>query len=283
MRDHRDCRNDVAIDDLSAFANSFWEWWCGLQPRHTISDVSGTFVSRFDDTWTWAVLDMPGSAGLVLVMMALSWWGSALINDLNHDPGLSLMWDRAVRDVAYALEELVQWKDDRLVAEGNDDNVSSSDLLSGGLGDESISASSAHTAKPRQRNGSLSQSRELATPKDAEVRVSTRLKTAYVFLILFAVSYRILIFWTLVYGRRRERPKTRSSNRRDSRKGGGSTARTSIDYYTLLVLLGTVIDRCITADCIIPDCVWMNVGGMVFWDDIVHHGPHRAPQHRNTI
>lgn len=176
MRDHRDCSHDFAIDDLATFASGLWEWWCGCQPRRTISDVRGAYVSQFDDTWTWAVLDKPGSAGLVLVIAALSSWGSALIGDLNHEPRLSLMWDKAVHDVAYTLEELVWWKEDRLVAEGKDDGCSSSDLPDG---HEPGSTLSVNTVRP-QRSESPSPPTELAILKDTEVRVSTRLKTAYV-------------------------------------------------------------------------------------------------------
>ncbi|EIM79843.1 uncharacterized protein STEHIDRAFT_163400 [Stereum hirsutum FP-91666 SS1] len=104
-------------------------------------------------------------------MVAPSWWGAALVGDLNHDPTLSLMWDAVVRDVAYALEELVMWKERQLVEEGEGGHstreVPEPDecSITPDMGKTQLKVSVAPPPSPEQ-------------PISQGVRTSTRLKTA---------------------------------------------------------------------------------------------------------
>lgn len=95
MKNHRRW-TDIPIKDISVFSKAWWVWWTALQPQTRTPDASceidGTMAlpaPSFDMDWT--NLRKPGRNGLLLIMLALSWWGRASGNDGS--------WSRAVVDV----------------------------------------------------------------------------------------------------------------------------------------------------------------------------------------
>ena len=67
---------------------SFIAWWSALQPSWCVSDSSTVLSKNVPANETWAALGKGGSAGLYVVIMALSWW----INTVGADAEGSGIW-----------------------------------------------------------------------------------------------------------------------------------------------------------------------------------------------
>lgn len=78
MKNHRRW-TDIPIKDVNVFSKAWWVWWTSLQPETRISD-DGTMAAP-SVGMDWTNLRKPGKNGLLLIMLALSWWGSASGND----------------------------------------------------------------------------------------------------------------------------------------------------------------------------------------------------------
>lgn len=88
---------------LDDFEQCWWDWWCTIQSgNHRIEGERPCFEEQ--NVIDWEELNIWGLNGIVLVVVALSWWGKAL--DKTDTPRKSTSWPDAVRDVTWALWEL---------------------------------------------------------------------------------------------------------------------------------------------------------------------------------
>ncbi|KAF7985449.1 hypothetical protein HWV62_5193 [Athelia sp. TMB] len=86
---------DTKIQDLTAFAAQYHVWWKALQPAERATSTSPTLPPPEYDM-DWSGLRRPGSNGIILVAIALRWWGTASNADAN--------WRLAAQDFAYAIQ-----------------------------------------------------------------------------------------------------------------------------------------------------------------------------------
>ena len=86
---------DVEIEDMEHFGRQWWAWWISLQPNSRIcnKDTYDTSLPSLEMDWT--LLKKPGKNGMLLIMLALVWWGKAV----DRDNG----WLKAVADVTVVL------------------------------------------------------------------------------------------------------------------------------------------------------------------------------------
>lgn len=85
---------DVEIRDLAAFETSWWAWWKALQPPER-ADAKCSTMPRPRDTMDWEGLQKAGANGLLLLVVALRWWGKA--------SGADAGWQVAANDFYLAL------------------------------------------------------------------------------------------------------------------------------------------------------------------------------------
>ena len=86
--------------DADAYGSSFMAWWIAIQPSWRLTD-NATFVYDVPSDEEWRVLHKGGSAGLYVVVVALSWW----IRVLPAEP-LSLRAWSAVHDVQWVIDQI---------------------------------------------------------------------------------------------------------------------------------------------------------------------------------
>lgn len=78
--------------------------------------------------FSWDVLDVTSSCGIVVVIMSLSWWGRHVMAG-GVDPAKVQEWRHAVMEVAYAFEQLLKLKE---ANDGVDSGGSDSENENGG-------------------------------------------------------------------------------------------------------------------------------------------------------
>ena len=88
--------------DINEFASSFMAWWIALQPGWRLAD-DGAFNYEVPNNEDWRVLHKGGSAGLYIVVVALSWWVRALTPD---SPSFHA-WT-AVHDVQWVINQITK-------------------------------------------------------------------------------------------------------------------------------------------------------------------------------
>jgi hypothetical protein len=79
---------------LDKLGSDFWSWWGSLQPEWRVE-----FQRSNGD---WEVLRKPGANGLVSVLAALFFWGTALGDGCKD----TVDWCQAVADMQWVLEQL---------------------------------------------------------------------------------------------------------------------------------------------------------------------------------
>jgi len=87
------------------YGPSFIAWWSALQPSWRVSDSSAVLSKNVPANETWAALGKGGSAGLYVVIMALSWW----INAVGADAEGSGIWV-IVEDFTWVLQQVHEIK-----------------------------------------------------------------------------------------------------------------------------------------------------------------------------
>ncbi|EIM79021.1 uncharacterized protein STEHIDRAFT_164091 [Stereum hirsutum FP-91666 SS1] len=88
---------------LPDFEECWWDWWCAIQPEdRRIEGNRPCFEEK--NSIDWESLNVWGLNGIVLIVVALSWWGWAL--NIGGTPRESTSWPDAVRDVVWVLWEL---------------------------------------------------------------------------------------------------------------------------------------------------------------------------------
>jgi hypothetical protein len=92
MKNHRKLV-DVAIGDRVEFSEKWWAWWSTLQLDTRMRNTDGVMVA-LTAGMDWEKLWKPGRNGMLLVMLALTWWGSA-----SNDES----WEQAVVEVCAVL------------------------------------------------------------------------------------------------------------------------------------------------------------------------------------
>ncbi|EIM79847.1 uncharacterized protein STEHIDRAFT_116313 [Stereum hirsutum FP-91666 SS1] len=89
---------------LLDFEESWWKWWCTVQPQGRPTR-DGRPCFQENNQFEWEELDIWGSKGVLLVVLALAWWGKAP-KEAEGDTAQKCLWQDAVRDVAWVLWEL---------------------------------------------------------------------------------------------------------------------------------------------------------------------------------
>lgn len=84
----------MSISDVPAYAIAWWAWWNVLQPSERLAPDRVTNLPPTYDM-DWACLRKAGNNGLLLVVMALRWWGKA--SDASVD------WREAASDFRQTL------------------------------------------------------------------------------------------------------------------------------------------------------------------------------------
>ncbi len=100
---------DYPIKNVDEFAVAWLNWWNSNKPP----SVSGEVAANFD----WAVLNVTGPNGLLLFMLTLAWWGSALDDTKGHRG----KWLVAVCDVRLVFDRVLVAAG-KAYADDNDDN-----------------------------------------------------------------------------------------------------------------------------------------------------------------
>lgn len=86
--------DDAVIACMPVFSTMWWAWWSLMQPPARIAHGTSTLgESTFSMDWT--CLRQPGENGLMLVLMALRWWGV--------QSNASREWQEAVADASSAI------------------------------------------------------------------------------------------------------------------------------------------------------------------------------------
>jgi len=87
------------IKDLAAYESTFGKWWLGIQPDWRLED--GELV-REHLVGDWEPLQLPGTNGIVSVVVALFYWGLAVLEAGHGRDG----WLSAVEDCLAAFRQL---------------------------------------------------------------------------------------------------------------------------------------------------------------------------------
>jgi hypothetical protein len=93
----KDIQPNIKADD---YGSSFMAWWIAIQPKWRLADDS-SFVYSMPAGEDWRFLHKGGSAGLYIVVVALSWW----IKILTPDDSYIRVWT-AVRDVTWVIDQI---------------------------------------------------------------------------------------------------------------------------------------------------------------------------------
>jgi len=93
-------KNSAPDIDVEQFASSFMAWWIALQPGWRLAD-DGSFKYETPTGEDWRVLHKGGSAGLYIVVVALSWW----IRALTPESPSFCAWT-AVHDVQWVIDQI---------------------------------------------------------------------------------------------------------------------------------------------------------------------------------
>ena len=101
------------IDNPSAFAIAWQQWWKAMQPdwrRNDDKDKDTTTLARTapddDAGWSTSKLHRSGPVGFHLIIMALAWWGKVVKWDKDKKDGRKFL--EAVEDVQWVLKELLK-------------------------------------------------------------------------------------------------------------------------------------------------------------------------------
>jgi hypothetical protein len=86
--------------DPEEFGSSFMAWWIAIQPDWRVQD-DGSFNYEVPEDEEWSLLCKTGKAGLVTVLVALSWWVRALTPNIPP----FRVWT-AVHDVKWVIDQI---------------------------------------------------------------------------------------------------------------------------------------------------------------------------------
>jgi hypothetical protein len=78
-------------------ATEWWDWWTAINPKWRVRE--GELVQAGEGSWD--VLRCPGQNGFLNVLICLKWWRGEM-----ETP--SANWERAVGDVKWVLERMVE-------------------------------------------------------------------------------------------------------------------------------------------------------------------------------
>ena len=95
-------KNSPPEIDVDEFASSFMAWWIALQPGWRLAD-DGSFKYEAPKNEDWHVLHKGGSAGLYIVVVALSWWVRALTPE---SPSFHA-WT-AIHDIQWVIDQITK-------------------------------------------------------------------------------------------------------------------------------------------------------------------------------
>lgn len=140
---------DSDIEDLESWERSWWAWWGNLVDGRTVSRGNPSSAVLSPD-FSWRVLDVTSSCGLILVMVSLSWWGRAI---WKEDVGDSKAqgWRDAVAEVTFALDAIATLKQEDIEKE-NEEEEEEED------GDGSTVREDSENGRPQQRGSGATSS-----------------------------------------------------------------------------------------------------------------------------
>lgn len=88
------------------YGPQFVTWWRGMQPTWRLLPGEGFSKETSTNLESWALINKGGSAGLYIVVMALSWWVLRLRDAGTADTDAQAVWG-TVDDVAWVLKQLL--------------------------------------------------------------------------------------------------------------------------------------------------------------------------------
>ena len=83
------------------YSEAWAQWWAGLQPDWRPRDEDGSIRSG-EGEGPWDDLVVPGSNGMFIVLLSLSWW-----KHIATEKTL-LSWNNAVQDVNWVLHQMAE-------------------------------------------------------------------------------------------------------------------------------------------------------------------------------
>ncbi|KAL6302864.1 hypothetical protein BKA93DRAFT_751001 [Sparassis latifolia] len=95
---------DMGIGDSRTFAMMWWAWWTSLQLSARPVGKDGR-PQKNESVTIWDDLCITGPNGLLLVVLCLAWWGSAVVGGASPDEEND--WCAAVEDVAWSLSKML--------------------------------------------------------------------------------------------------------------------------------------------------------------------------------
>lgn len=100
---------DAEVEDVQAYAPTWWEWWISLQPGWRRFDKMGMplHVLPAGNTPDWACLLLPGANGFLGVVASLYFWGCAERRQKGKEKDNGNGWEKAVEDCMWVMENLV--------------------------------------------------------------------------------------------------------------------------------------------------------------------------------
>jgi hypothetical protein len=104
---------------LLVFKNSWKKWWVHLQPaeRKVEGSEFADLVRDGLDDIDWTELSKGGSNGFFSIIISLSWWLKAVINDSGDDGELSEV-ESIMEDVSWVLDQIIRsTQPKRIIAE----------------------------------------------------------------------------------------------------------------------------------------------------------------------
>ncbi|KAJ7127330.1 hypothetical protein C8R43DRAFT_843636, partial [Mycena crocata] len=90
------------IGDQGGFVDSWWAWWRSVQPAERKWAAGGGLSCPAGMKWG-KLATMCGPNGILQVMLALLWWGTAVVGKGAESED----WTSAVADVDFALGEML--------------------------------------------------------------------------------------------------------------------------------------------------------------------------------
>lgn len=93
-------------NEVIRFSMGWWKWWKGVQSAcHGLSDGSGaiTAAGRSGDR-DWSCMAKCGQNGVLTFLVALAWWGKAVLRDGGD---VDMDWENALEDFEFVLVGLL--------------------------------------------------------------------------------------------------------------------------------------------------------------------------------
>jgi hypothetical protein len=87
--------NILTIESFVVYESQWLLWWKGLQPAWRREGTAGLPAAVYDPSHEWVCIRRSGPNGIVMVLIAFTWWGGG---------GVNADWTRALTDLVKTLQ-----------------------------------------------------------------------------------------------------------------------------------------------------------------------------------